>query len=109
MFLTNWALSLIVLAIYPIVVLVNAFIIKKIRPYFAKQQKSLGDINGFAEEYISGTKIISLFQMEEKTKANFDKINEELTKNSIVANGIANVMMPLNMFFNNLSFVLLSA
>ena len=47
--------------------------------------------------------------MEEKTKINFDKLNEKLTKNSIVANGIANVMMPLNMFFNNLSFVLLSA
>lgn len=109
MFLTNWALSLIILCIYPVVGLANAFIIKKIKPYFAKQQKSLGDLNGFAEEYISGTKIISLFQMEDKVKANFDTINEQLTKNSTVANGVANVMMPLNMFFNNLSFVLLSA
>lgn len=109
MFLTNWALSLIILCIYPLVALINTFIIKKLKPYFVKQQKSLGDLNGFAEEYISGTRIISLFQMEEKTKINFDKLNEKLTKNSIVANGIANVMMPLNMFFNNLSFVLLSA
>ncbi len=109
MFLTNWALSLIILCIYPLVALINTFIIKKLKPYFVKQQKSLGDLNGFAEEYISGTRIVSLFQMEEKTKINFDKLNEKLTKNSIVANGIANIMMPLNMFFNNLSFVLLSA
>lgn len=109
MFLTNWALSLIILCVYPLVGLVNMFILKKLKPYFVKQQKSLGNLNGFAEEYISGIKIISLFQMEEKTKNNFDRLNKKFTENSLVANSIANIMMPLNMFFNNLSFVILAA
>lgn len=109
MFLINWALSLTILIVYPVVAIVNVFIIGKLRPYFAKQQKSLGELNGFVEEYVSGTKIISLFQMEDKTMERFNNANEKLTKNSLVANATANMMMPLNMFFNNISFVVMAA
>lgn len=109
MFLANWALSLIVLLIYPLVALINMFIIKTLRPYYAKQQKCLGELNGYIEEYISGTKIISLFKMEDEVKKNFDILNEKLTKNSTIANSVTNVMMPLNGFFNNMSFVILAA
>jgi ABC-type multidrug transport system, ATPase and permease components len=109
MFLANWALSLIVLLIYPLVALINMFIIKTLRPYYVKQQKCLGELNGYIEEYISGTKIISLFKMEDEVKKNFDILNEKLTKNSTIANSVTNVMMPLNGFFNNMSFVILAA
>ena len=108
MFLFNWALSLITMIIYPLLTIVTSQIVKRIRPYFIKQQKTLGSVNAFIEEYVSGTKIISLFKMEEKSLEKFEKVNKELTKQSIVGNAFSNVLMPIGIFFNNISFVILT-
>ena len=32
------------------------FVLRKAQPYFAKRQKFTGEVNGFAEEYISAQK-----------------------------------------------------
>jgi ATP-binding cassette subfamily B protein len=82
---------------------------KKVKPFFGKQQTSLGILNGFIEENISGLKIISLFQMKDKTEIDFAKLNKDLTKNSVVAQATTNMLMPINIFMNNMSFVILAA
>ena len=66
-------------------------------------------MNGFIEERVSGLKIISLFKMKEKSQAEFNQINKELTKNSIVAQASTNMLMPINIFMNNISFVLIAS
>ena len=107
MFMMNWALSLITIFIYPIMVLVTTKALKIIQPYFQKQQEEVSKINGFIEERISGNKIVSLYEMQDLNINEFKKINESLTKNSAVANGFSNSMQPLNIFFSNLAFVIL--
>ena len=56
--------------------------------FFMKQQKSIGAMNGFAEEMINGQKVVQVFCHEEKAKEEFDKLNEE----SYVAARNANIM-----------------
>lgn len=107
MFMMNWALSLITIFIYPIMVLVTTKALKIIQPYFQKQQEEVSKINGFIEERISGNKIVSLYEMQDLNINEFKKINESLTKNSAVANSFSNSMQPLNIFFSNLAFVIL--
>ena len=107
MFMMNWALSLITIFIYPIMILVTTKALKIIRPYFQKQQDEISKINGFIEERISGNKIVSLYEMQDLNIKEFKSINASLTKNSAVANGFSNSMQPFNIFFSNLAFVIL--
>jgi ATP-binding cassette subfamily B protein len=109
MFLVNPVLACFAIVIIPLFVVLNVFIMKTVRPFFGKQQKSVGMINGFIEERVSGLKIISLFKMKEKSQQEFDNINKTLTKNSIVAQTSTNMLMPINIFMNNISFVLIAA
>ena len=46
--------------------------------FFTAQQKSLGSLNGYIEEMISGQKVVKVFCHEEKIKEEFDRRNQEL-------------------------------
>ena len=59
--------------------------------YFGAQQKSLGDVNGYIEEMITGQKVIKVFNHEEAAKKVFDQKNEELYQNARKANIMVNV------------------
>ena len=63
--------------------------------YFIKQQKSIGDINGYIEEMINGQKVVKVFCHEEKAVQDFDERNEELFQNASSAHKFANIMMPI--------------
>jgi ATP-binding cassette subfamily B protein len=109
MFFINPVLAIFAIVLIPVFMTINITIMKKVRPFFGKQQNSLGVINGFIEENVSGLKIISLFKMKDKSSEEFKKLNKELTRNSIVAQATTNMLMPINIFMNNMSFVVLAA
>ncbi len=75
---------------------------KKSSYYFKKQQKELGEVNGYIEETIEGQKVVKVFNHEEEVTEHFTQINEELRKASTGANTFASILMPL---MNNLSYV----
>lgn len=109
MFFINPVLSCIALITIPLAMVITVLVMRTIRPYFAKQQKAIGDLNGISEEKISGLKIISLFQMKNTTQEEFKKANEILTKNSIIAQASSSMMMPVNIFANNIGFVIFAS
>lgn len=76
--------------------------------YFIKQQKSIGALNGYIEEMIHGQKVVKVFCHEEKTKSDFNKLNEELCENSTEANKFANIMMPIMGNLGHLQYVLIA-
>lgn len=88
------------------------FVAKKIgsssASYFIKQQKSLGEINGYIEEIINGQKVVKVFNHEEKVKEDFDKLNEELSNNSAQANKFANILMPIMGNLGHLQYVIIA-
>ena len=63
--------------------------------FFIKQQKSLGDVNGYIEETINGQKVVKVFCHEEKAMEEFDIKNDELCYNATQANKYGNIMMPI--------------
>lgn len=77
--------------------------------YFAKQQKDLGTVNGYIEEMMGGQKVVKVFCHEEKSLAEFRKLNQELRASAEEANKISNIMMPVNMNLGNISYVLCAA
>lgn len=76
--------------------------------YFVKQQKSLGDVNGFIEEMVAGQKVVQVFCHEDETREGFDKLNEELCDNATNANRIANSLMPIMANLGNIMYVLVA-
>ncbi len=97
-------------------VLLSAFLITKFAGYigsnsgkfFVKQQKSMGDVNGYVEEMISGQKVVKVFCYEQKAKEEFDRRNEELCENMTSANRFANIMGPILNNFGHLLYVVLA-
>ncbi len=75
---------------------------KKSGKYFMAQQKELGRINGYIEEFIEGQRVVKVFCREETAKQDFDKLNSSLCEASTNANTFANVIMPIN---GNLSHI----
>ena len=77
--------------------------------FFVKQQKSLGDVNGYIEEMVNGQKVVKVFCYEEKAKARFDKMNEELCFNATEANKFANILGPIMGNMGHIQYVLIAA
>lgn len=74
--------------------------------YFVKQQKDLGNVNGYIEEMLQGQKVVKVFCHEEKNYEEFSKRNNELRDSAYNANWVANIMGPVNNNLGHLSYVL---
>lgn len=74
--------------------------------YFQKQQKDLGNVDGFIEEMMDGQKVVKVFCHEEHSIEDFRKINDALRDSADKANRYANLLMPINANIGNLSYVL---
>ena len=78
------------------------------RRYFRTQQESLGRVNGFIEEMMTGQKVIKVFCREQQAISDFEVINEQLRASACSANRIANIVMPVNGNLSNLGYVLIA-
>ncbi len=105
---TSWVLTIVVLIVVFIMLTISRKITGKSSKFFIAQQKSLGQVNGYIEEMIHGQKVVKVFCHEDKTKSDFDKINEELCDNATSANTFANVLMPIMGNMGHMQYVILA-
>ena len=99
---TSWILTCVILVTVTCIGFVSVTIVGKAGKFFIGQQKSLGKLNGFVEEMITGQKVVKVFNHEQANKAEFDRLNEELCQNAYTAGRLTNMMGPVN---NNLGYV----
>ena len=95
LYILNWRLSLIVTVCYGIMFWYIKFSGKRSKGYYTKQQNSLGELNGYIEELITGQKVVKVFHHEEESFTEFCKKNEELRKAGTGAQGDAATMVPV--------------
>lgn len=95
MLYTNLWLSLVTLVMLPVFFMVGGAISKRSRKYFSMQQASLGALNGYVEEIVTGQKVVKVFNREKETTEDFDLLNEDLKKKQIRAQFAGGVMGPL--------------
>ena len=99
---TSWILTIVTMITVVGVIFVTKTLAGKSAKFFIGQQKSLGAVNGYVEEMITGQKVVKVFNHEETTKEEFDKLNTQLCENAFSAGKFANMMGPIN---NNLGYV----
>ncbi|HYE69519.1 MAG TPA: ABC transporter ATP-binding protein [Anaerovoracaceae bacterium] len=98
-------MTLIALVTLPVCVVLTIIIAKKSQKYFAKQQKSLGELNGHVEEMFTGHRIVKVFGQEKESIEKFQKVNEELYHAGWKAQFMSGIIMPALNFVNNLGYV----
>ena len=98
----SWILTIVTMFTVMGVFFVTKFLAGKAGKFFMGQQKSLGAVNGYIEEMITGQKVVKVFNHENISKQEFDKLNGELYHNAYSAGKFSNMMGPIN---NNLGYV----
>lgn len=83
-------------------------IVSKSRKYFQAQQASLGTLNGYIEEMISGQKVVKVFGREKKVQADFDALNNDLKGQSLQAQFYSGLMMPVMQNLSTLNYVIIT-
>jgi len=107
MFLVSWRLSLIPIAILPLMVFATVFIAKKSYRLFLSQQEKIADLNGVTEETITGLKVVKLYNQEQNVIDKFKVKNNELKKVGFKAQVLSGFAWPITNFINNLSYALI--
>ncbi|MDD6883947.1 MAG: ABC transporter ATP-binding protein, partial [Eubacteriales bacterium] len=90
----------------PISILFTREKAKKIQPLFRKRSKKLGELNGFAEEMLSGAKTIGAYHRAETITQRFDARNDEAVEAYYDAEYYGAMIGPSVNFINNLSISL---
>ena len=99
---TSWILTLVTMVTVSGVFFVTKVLAGKAGKFFIGQQRSLGAVNGYIEEMITGQKVVKVFNHEDACKDEFNKLNGVLCENAFSAGKFANMMGPIN---NNLGYV----
>lgn len=106
------ALSLPLTAVSLLIALLIALSTKhlslKAKKAFKAQQDSLGAMNAYVEEMVTGQKVVKMFGREAQTIAGFDRLDAALQTAASTANATANVLMPVNANLGNLGYVLIA-
>ena len=108
MLILSPTLTFITMTIIPLMYIAMKWITKRTGPLYRRQQRDLGDLNGYVEEIISGQQIVKTFSQEERVTKEFEEKNQKLRFSgfwSMVYSGyIPKVMNMLNF----LSFALIA-
>jgi ATP-binding cassette subfamily B protein len=109
MFMLNHWLALASLLVIPIMLLFTRFVAKYTRKGFRDLQKSLGELNGVAEEAISGQKVIKAFRRNASVIEAFRAQNQAVFKAGVYANSYALLLMPLTAVLGNFFVIVLAS
>ena len=101
-------LALVVLAGVIVMLIVTKKVGGGSAKFFVKQQIALGKEEGYIEEIMNGQKVVKVFCHEEECKADFDKINDELFRESERANKYANILGPVLNNMGNILYVIVA-
>ncbi|KAA9297368.1 ABC transporter ATP-binding protein [Streptococcus anginosus] len=104
----NFQLALIVIASIPLTYLGANFILKKSQPYFKKQADTLGVMNGFVQENLTGFNVLKLYGREETSSNDFREITQNLQEVGFKASFISGLMMPILNAISDLTYLLVA-
>ena len=104
----NFQLALIVIASIPLTYFGAIFILKKSQPYFKKQADTLGVMNGFVQENLTGFNVLKLYGREETSSNDFREITQNLQEVGFKASFISGLMMPILNAISDLTYLLVA-
>ena len=92
----------------PVSILFTRYRSKVVRPLFRKRAKKYGELNGFAEEMLTGSRTISAYGRQEEISSRFNKINDEAMDAFYKAEYQGALLFPTINLINNISLTLVA-
>jgi ATP-binding cassette subfamily B protein len=92
----------------PVSILFTRYRSKVVRPLFRKRAKKYGELNGFAEEMLTGSRTISVYGVQDVIFSRFNKINDEAMDALYKAEYHSALLFPTINLINNLSLTLVA-
>lgn len=108
LYILNWKLSLIVTVCYGIMFWYMKFSGAKSKVFYAKQQQSLGELDGYIEEMVSGQKVVKVFNHEQASFQDFLEKNEKLRKEGTGAQSYAATMVPVVVSISYINYAIVA-
>ena len=107
-----WNISKPLIAVFlitvPASILFTRYRSKKVRPLFHKRSRKLGELNGYAEEMLSGCRTIQAYAREDEIGSRFNKRNTDSMDAYYEADYYGAAMGPSVNFINNISISLVT-
>ena len=92
----------------PVSLLFTRYRSRKVRPLFRARAKKYGELNGFAEEMLTGSRTISAYGRQDVISARFNKINDQAMDAYYKAEYNTALLFPTINFINNISLTLVA-
>ena len=92
----------------PVSLLFTRFRSRKVRPLFRARAKKYGQLNGFAEEMLTGSRTISAYGRQDVIASRFNKINDEAMDSYYRAEYNGALLFPTINLINNVSLSLVA-
>lgn len=94
MFATDWALTLMVLAPVPLLIIGTVYFQKAIKKAFQSVRLEVAQLNNFLQEHITGVRIIQAFSREDQEMRKFETINRRYRDSNISSNLYYSIFFP---------------
>ena len=94
MFITDWALTLMVLAPVPLLIIGTIYFQKAIKKAFQSVRLEVAQLNTFLQEHITGVRIIQAFSREDQEMGKFETINRRYRDSNISSNLYYSIFFP---------------
>lgn len=101
-------LVLVFVVTVPLSIFLTRQITRRTRPLYRKRSRSLGELNGYAEEMVSGMETLAVYCQEEHTVKGFGEKNSQAAAACYRADYYGNMVGSCVNFVNNLSLALIS-
>lgn len=95
MFFTDWRLTLVSLAPFPILIVATYFFKESVNKSFIRVRNAVAQLNAFVQEHITGMHVVQAFAAEEKEMEKFKVINREHRNANIRAIFAYSVFFPV--------------
>jgi len=103
----DFQLALIGFTVIPFIVFLTNIMKKKMKANFVTIKSLTGQINGFLSENISGMKLVQIFNMQKEKMREFEELNDEFHKASLMRMILHSLLRPAVEIFNTLAIALL--
>ena len=107
MFILNVKLAIISFSTVPILFIIIFTLKKKIKSNFKRMKETIGKINGFIAENISGMKIVQIFRGEKEKYDEFSALNKEYYEISAFQIWLNSFLRPMADILQNLAIIVI--
>ena len=95
MFYTDWMLTLVCLAVFPVLIIATYYFKESVNKSFIKVRNAISALNAFVQEHISGMWLVQAFAAENSEQQKFEEINKRHLSSNIKAIFAYSVFFPI--------------